>query len=563
MRLLPCRPSLRHRRRFFRPVVEQLERRDVPSQFEVWTIDQSNTRDQNGDGALDSGGTLYIYRGSELQEQNATAATPEVIDLGGAIADATVAATGSVLVRPHMMMFNSTHSHAIIACVASGHVLFMDTATRSLVGVIDVGVQAHAAFPAADDSYVIVADQNGKKLHRIRTDYTTNTFTLDATLDLVAGTTPSGAPKQDAVLRPDNAPICPMIESTSRFTFVTLRGGGLFVVDTRSSTMGIVGEYDRATVHRDGCGGIEHNAKIYINSGGAGEADLYMFKIADFDAIPNPPNTPAPTLIYSQDGGQVDSHGVTLTKHGNYLWVGDRWGNKVVVVDTASDTVAGEFSLAGNVSADPAPDLMDVSPSGNRVFIAFRGPNPLTGNNPAAGNAIGATPGVGIVRVEQGGRTGVLQALAPISHVIGGVERADPHALRVRLIRKGAGHGKGAAHDDDNAHASASVGTVPLAAVELAAIADWAMAQVDTATTQIPIAVPLDVSVRFDSVDAAFALPLSAEESSAAAWTLPPQIAAERHDSDLERAASQEGGYQNHLVPTSSNGNRYGGLSCG
>jgi hypothetical protein len=103
------------------------------------------------------------------------------------------------------------------------------------------------------------------------------------------------------------------------------------------------------------------------------------------------------------------------------------------VVDTGSNSVVNRFSLVGSVSNDPAPDLMDISPSGNRVFIALRGPNPLTANDPAFNNAVGSTPGVGIIRVQQGGRRGTFFARAPISHIVDGVERADPHGLRVLM----------------------------------------------------------------------------------------------------------------------------------
>jgi hypothetical protein len=84
------------------------------------------------------------------------------------------------------------------------------------------------------------------------------------------------------------------------------------------------------------------------------------------------------------------------------------------------------------VSGDPAPDIMGIAPNGSHVFIALRGPNPLTANVPGINNAVGGTPGVGVVRVERGGQRGVLQAVAPISHVVNGVERADPHGLAVR-----------------------------------------------------------------------------------------------------------------------------------
>ncbi|MGH9267794.1 MAG: YncE family protein, partial [Acidimicrobiales bacterium] len=259
-------------------------------------------------------------------------------------------------------------------------------------------------------------------------------------INLASCVTPSGAACQDPVLRPDNAPICPVVDAGSRLTFVTLRGGGMFVVDTTAgSPMAIVAEYDRATVHPNGCGGVEAAGKLYLNSGGGTaanpvEADLYAFDLAGFQGL-SVPNTPAPRLVFSHDSrGFVDSHGATLAgARSRYLWVADRAANRVVVVDTAGDAVVGEIDLAGAVSADPAPDLADVSPQGHRVYVALRGPVPLTGNAPAVNNAAGATPGLGIIRVEAGGADGALQAVNRVSNVgADGLERADPHVLRVR-----------------------------------------------------------------------------------------------------------------------------------
>ena len=413
--------------------------------FEVWILDQSNTRDENGNGSIidsvDSGGTLYIYQGSDLNGQSASQAAPEVIDLGAGPRNFCVAQTGTAPTRPHMLFLNEANTHVVVSFVATGHVLFIDAATRTPVAAVDVGTQAHAAVPSEDDTFVIVADQNGKKLHRILTDYSTNTFTYDAagTLELAVGTTPNGLPREDPVLRPDNAPICPDFDESGQFAFVTLRGGGLFVVDTFATPMAIVAEYDRATVHPNGCGGLHTKGKMYVDAGGGTpanplESDLYTFPLSGYSSTPNPPNTPAPTVVFSRDSlGFVDSHGIALTKHEQYLWVADRAANRIVVVETETDSVINEINLVGEVSGDPAPDLMEISPSGNRVFMAMRGSIPLTGNAASVNNAVGATPGLGIVRVEQGGRSGVLQAIAPISHIVNGVERADPHGIAVRV----------------------------------------------------------------------------------------------------------------------------------
>ena len=404
------------------------------AEYEVWVIDQSNSRDEDGNGTLDTGGTLYVYNGRDLLGEQASEAGSTVVDLGGAVRDLCVAQTGTAPVRPHMFTFNASRSHAVISFVASGHVLFMNTSTKAPIQCLDVGAQAHAAVPSNDQTFVVVANQNGRLLQRINTNYQTNTFTLDvaATINLATCTTPSGAPCQDAVLRPDARPICPVIDRCDRFAFVTLAGGGLFVVDPNTTPMSILAEYDKTTIHPDGCGGVQANGQIYINSGGAKEADLYSFPLRGYLSS-NPPNTPAPALVYTHDGTNSDSHGAVATSGDRFLWVVERFGNNMTIVDTSNNSVLDHFSLVNPFSNDPTPDLLDISPDEKYIFMSLRGPNPLTGNNPAFNNAAGSTPGVGIIRVQQGGKRGRFIALLPISRIVGGVERADPHGLRVLI----------------------------------------------------------------------------------------------------------------------------------
>jgi DNA-binding beta-propeller fold protein YncE len=374
-----------------------------------------------------------------LTSGDAAAAEPEFIDLGGEASAFCLERTGTAPKRPHMLMFNAGNTHAVLAFVATGHVLFMEAATRAPVACLDVGEQAHAAYPSPDESYVVVANQNGKLLQRLTTDYASGTFALDeaATLNLATCVTPSGAACEDPTLRPDNAPVCPIIESGGRFTAVTLRGGGLFVVDTLATPMAIVAEYDRQTIRPNGCGGLETSGKLYLNAGGGTKlvpyaADLYAFPLNALSTRPSPPNTPAPTTVFSYGDEGADAHGAVLTGGGAYVWVADRAANRIIVVDTALDEAVEEIDLTGPLTPDPAPDLMDVSPDGAWVFLALRGPQPLTANVEGVDNAVGASPGLGVVRVGPDGRTGELVGLAPISHAGDGGEIADPHGLRVR-----------------------------------------------------------------------------------------------------------------------------------
>jgi DNA-binding beta-propeller fold protein YncE len=342
-----------------------------------------------------------------------------------------------------MMAMSPTQSHAVISFVASGHVLFVHADSRTPVACIRASAgaggsrQVHMATPSPDGTYVTFANQNGKLFERIRTDFATGTFVHDtaATLNLATCTTPNGLPCESLLLRPDNAPICPITESTSRFTFVTLRGGGLFVVDSRTTPMAIAGEYDQQTVHGNGCLGAETNGKMYIDSGGGTatnlhQADLYAFPVDGYSSA-NAPNTPAPELLFSDPAAGADAHGAGLTKHGKYLWIADRGRNFLWVVDTTIDEIVNTIPLAGAITADPTPDLVAVSPNGSHAFLSLRGPSPLTADPHVS---TGSTPGVAVLKVLEGGRDAAVEAVARVTNVDGGgVERADVHAMTIRI----------------------------------------------------------------------------------------------------------------------------------
>lgn len=395
----------------------------APPAYEVWAIDQS-------DSSKDGGGTLYIYDGAALAA-DAKSAKAETVDLGGKFAEACKDAGGGFPKRPHMMFFTKDGKYGIISYVATGHVVFVDAASRAPIGCVSLGKNAHALWPTANMKMAIGANIAEKKLVRVWTDYANKKFTVNPANDVVA------LSALEPIL-PDAAPICPITDNTSQFVFVTPRGGGLAVYDVTTTPMFLNGTVPSAAIKGAGCGGVQIGGTMYLNSGGGWPAtplnhDVYAFPTGAL------PQVTAPPRIGGRDGG--DSHGMVAVGN-RYLWSGDRHQNVIDVYDTGNANLQlGTINVAGDLSQDPAPDLMDAAPDGSHVFVALRGPSPLTGNNAAVNNAVGSTPGVGVIKVEGNGRSGKLVGIAAISKKVQEkdkegkevtAEKADPHGIQVR-----------------------------------------------------------------------------------------------------------------------------------
>jgi hypothetical protein len=391
-----------------------------PADFELWAVDQADT---------DAGGNkLYVFRADQLLGP-APGGAPEVVDL---FAGASGVGDGPG-VRPHLLLFNNRHTHGILAAVASGHVLFIRAADRQVVGSVKVGDQAHGAVPAPDDQTVLVANQNGKRLARIRSNFATEQFQHEVAADLDL------AALEDAE-HADNAPICPLVfGNNSSKAYVSMRGGGLYVVDTAATPMQVVREYGKSQIAPAGCGGVAIGDKVYVNSGTGTSSDLYVLDSRTDAIVKHIPLTNV----------GLDAHGMVLTGGGRYLWMGFRTSGNVVVVDTPSDEVVNNFVIGAGRGQRPtvpgaAPDLMDVvpgmaptfpcqpsstpmciAPGGDRVFVSMRGPRPLTGGATAAGERTG----IEVLAIGDGGRSGTRVTFIPL-----GEDATDIHGVAVRLL---------------------------------------------------------------------------------------------------------------------------------
>lgn len=383
--------------------------------YEVWVADQSDT-------GKESGGYLHIFDGAKLAADPAAAKPTQTIDLAGEIGKFCEEATKKAVRRPHMVFFNAAQDHVIISFL-SGHVLFMDAATKKPDACLSMGKNAHAAWPTPNQKMAITANIADKKFIRIWTDYAAHKFSFDPEKDVLNLASFEGGE------RPDAAPICPITESTSKYAFITLRGGGLLVVDVTVTPMKVVATLDNNQVHPAGCGGIESGGTMFINSGGGWPVAPLSYDVYALD-MTNLPKSVSVKLVSQRDDQFADSHGMASV--GRYVWNADRAGNNVEIIDTLSHLSVGAIDLTTSANADPAPDLMDVAPDGQYVFVTLRGQSPLTGNDKDAHNAKGTIPGVGVIHVDAEGRVGHYKGQVAITNMREGKETADAHGIAVR-----------------------------------------------------------------------------------------------------------------------------------
>ena len=371
----------------------------------------------------------------------------------------------------------------------------------------------HMSLFSLDGTKLIVANLGAKLLERIDYDSETDTFIFNkaATLDLVGGRdltaleamadstlpggrmsgeysnfqsiyTPSGALKEGPG-RPNNVVICPAPSSNNQHVYVTLGGGGLFVVDMTTEPMSIVAEYTDDVISGAGCGGEETGGFMYINSGvsasaaGADDSVFILYRLPlDYPDGANPhttPNVPRPVKFFAEKrlgitdeeglASRRDAHGMFISHTGRYLYQLDRIQNYIEVFDLGkiindpdatleeqAQAHVGAMDLTGSglcvgegppfvnqdgegyeFNDDPAGDSLRLTPDGSRLIVAFRGSNPVTVKHAALGNC----PGFGVVTLDgdesQGELTHVFRTF--LSDATGTRNLSDIHTAIVRL----------------------------------------------------------------------------------------------------------------------------------
>ncbi len=478
------------------------------SGYEVSLSDQGNTQELttiNPNGLY--GSKLRIYDGADL-ERNPPIDNPLVLDVVTDLFPNAISSTGAHVNRLHGTFPTPDNKYMALNFLASGHLGILDGETKKPVCLFrttatSTGRQNHMARITPDGTKILIANQSGRMVELVEIEknatgqVTGFNYNANASLDLVGGTgrvlsqpiavdvnqgddisctltgnvadaqpvsTPTGNPKQAVGVRPTNTVICPIISDNSKHAYVTLGGGGMFVVDITKKPMTIVAEYDLNVYHGAGCGGLSADRFMMLNTGtstpNVSEFTLYRFR-QNYPLAPNynQPNQPLPTSVWADaDNGKIipannrDAHGMVVIKNltngdAKYLHIFDRIRNNVEVFkmsppwhnlrmrhegtyDLTTTGVCGTTLGAGD-NNDPTPDLAHLSLNGSKIYVALRGPNPLSVSHAA----VGSCPGLGIITLSRNQKSGQLTHVLSTMITSGDSTKnlSDPHDAAVRI----------------------------------------------------------------------------------------------------------------------------------
>ncbi len=348
--------------------------------YEIWAIDQGT-------------GIVHIH-GADLKEVGR-------IDL-----------TASDVKTPHMIDFNSDHSYAVIASPGSGDVTIIRTEDRSVAAVLKTGPGTHMASVLPDDSAIIVdvigaGDvENDGKLVEITADFAAESFEVGRSLAIA----------DDPLIQEragdcgDIGAVCHDYSRDGRHAYVTLgpalANGGLVILDTAEFKLVKVFAPNELQVN---CGTLltPDGAHMLVNGG---SADVGLWYAIDTSTL---------EVVKQGESGGNDAHGVWATPDGSEIWMVNRVSSNGIVLDAATLERKGELTDLGKT-----PDIIAMSPDGERAFISLRGPNPVTAHHVA----IGETPGFAVIDIA--GRT-----LEEIVQPAEGNAQSDFHGIGVRVLR--------------------------------------------------------------------------------------------------------------------------------
>ena len=382
--------------------------------YELWVVDQAETTPT-------AGGTLYIYKGSDLK--GPAPAPAYTVNLG----EAALGVGDGIGKHGHSIAFNPAMTHAVISYVDSGHVQVVRASDRTVVASIKMtgsaagpaAPHASAVTPAGDA--IIVANQGGKRLQRITADFKNDVYKLDSSADLDLSLL------EDAD-HPGNLPVIPVFTPDGRYVYVPMRGGGSYVIDYQATPMKTIASLGKPAIGPQSCCAAFVKDTIWTTAQGGATTTTTSFNLYQVTGLPD---KPVAKKILSRTGS-VESHSVILV--GQYLWLADRFANTLDIVDQTGEARTMSLATGPLAGRDPAPDIMAASPDESLVFVALRGKTPVTSNIKGLDNAVGDVGGFAILTVKDGGREASVSSFVALP-LAAGASVVDPHGLRVRLLK--------------------------------------------------------------------------------------------------------------------------------
>jgi DNA-binding beta-propeller fold protein YncE len=322
--------------------------------------------------------------------------------------------------RPHLVTLSKDGKTAFFANTASNSISIHRTATGEAVTVIEnVGKAPHAAQQNPYDPdrvYVFnIAPQvrdsanqadGGETITELVLEE--NTWRIGRRLDLAAA--PALA---DTDRFPSRRPVLAGFAPGGRIMLVSLFHGGVAAVDLQAWQVTDAWGSDQIREHATVLVASPDGKELYLTAGSKSESWLYVFQVAG-----------KPTLVASHNLSTLgqDAHGAAIDPVRNELWVVHRASSNATVHPLA--TIRSDKPASGVVPfVGKIPDLIAISPDGQRGFVTLRGPNPApTIPFPLTGEA----PGVAIIDIPGRKLLKTLQLGVPTQGDFHGIEILVP-----------------------------------------------------------------------------------------------------------------------------------------
>lgn len=386
---------------------------------EVWSADQAN-------------GILHIFKQSELNDPG-TDAMQQTVDLGAA-----TTAKGQSLnnTKMHISGFTnhsglSSKSRAVLAYLGGQMQIWKTNggpAEPELIDTFDVSTVAsgseskdslHMCGPSTDNSLIGCSSIGNKEIVLFSMDVDTDTYTKIGNFPLsglkihpkVKGVKLAAVEAAIANGALNGSAVCNNFDTDSKLLYVTTNiggtTGGVLVLDVKMPKKprirdAVFGGKDDDLGY--GCGLLNSkNGKfMFTNVGNQTDQDFEgVLKWKHADAYDNSRSGPRQSVEMTQKlvdgdypGKAGDAHGAQLAGlGGGFIWEVQRVDDVIqVVTATGQLQVVNSIDMETAENPNPAPDVIDRSALGTRMYVSSRSAVPIT----AIGSLIDfdRTPGV-------------------------------------------------------------------------------------------------------------------------------------------------------------------------